>query len=148
VPSRLGNAQIDPVAKTRDPEQTDPGSDLLPTATFADVPRADILCVPGGFGTVAAMEDTEMLDWVRNTRQRCEVGDEHMHRITCSRRSGPVPRLQGSLPEDEERWRAYGQVGGQAVFMVAPTYRNNNGQVKIRIISARMTRRVAGIKRA
>ena len=65
VLSRLGDAKIDLVAKTRDPVPTDAGFDLLPHATFADVPRADILCVPGGFGTVAAMEDAETLDWVR-----------------------------------------------------------------------------------
>jgi cyclohexyl-isocyanide hydratase len=65
VLSRLGNAKIDLVAKTRAPVATDAGFDLLPTATFADVPRADILCVPGGFGTVAAMEDAETLAWVR-----------------------------------------------------------------------------------
>jgi len=59
VLSRLGDAKIDLVAKTRAPVPTDAGFDLLPTATFADVPRADILCVPGGFGTVAAMEDAE-----------------------------------------------------------------------------------------
>lgn len=64
VLSRLGNAKIDLVARTRDPVSTDAGFDLLPTATFADVAHADILCVPGGFGTVAAMEDAETLDWV------------------------------------------------------------------------------------
>lgn len=65
VLSRLGNAKIDLVAKTRDPVPTDAGFDLLPTATFTEVTRADILCVPGGFGTVAAIEDDETLDWVR-----------------------------------------------------------------------------------
>jgi cyclohexyl-isocyanide hydratase len=65
VLSRLGNAKIDLVAKTRAPVPTDAGFDLLPTTTFADVTRADIMCVPGGFGTVAAMEDDETLDWVR-----------------------------------------------------------------------------------
>jgi cyclohexyl-isocyanide hydratase len=65
VLSRLGNAKIDLVGKTLDPVPTDAQFDLLPTATFADVPSADILCVPGGFGTVAAMEDAETLDWVR-----------------------------------------------------------------------------------
>jgi cyclohexyl-isocyanide hydratase len=65
VLSRLGNAKIELVAKTRDPVATDCGFDLLPTATFANVARADILCVPGGFGTVAAMEDAETLGWVR-----------------------------------------------------------------------------------
>jgi cyclohexyl-isocyanide hydratase len=66
VLSRLGNAKIDLVAMTREPVPTDAGFDLLPTATFADVRSADILCVPGGFGTVAVMEDTVTLDWVRN----------------------------------------------------------------------------------
>lgn len=65
VLSRLGDAKIDLVAKTRDPVPTDAGFDLLPTATFADVPQADILCVPGGFGVVPAMEDAETLDWVQ-----------------------------------------------------------------------------------
>ena len=65
VLSWLGNARIDLVARDRAPVATDAGFDLLPTATFAEVNRADILCVPGGFGTVAAMEDAMTLDWVR-----------------------------------------------------------------------------------
>jgi cyclohexyl-isocyanide hydratase len=66
VLSRLGDAKIDLVAKTRDPVPTDAGFDLLPTATFDEVRTANILCVPGGFGTVAMMEDSETLDWVRS----------------------------------------------------------------------------------
>ncbi|UZK68417.1 DJ-1/PfpI family protein [Sphingomonas sp. S1-29] len=66
VLSRLGNTTIDLVAATRDPVATDSGFSLHPTAIFADVPRADILCVPGGFGTTAAMEDAATLDWVRS----------------------------------------------------------------------------------
>jgi len=65
VLSRLGNAKVDLVARTLDPVMTDAQFALVPTATFAQVPRADILCVPGGFGTVAAMEDSETLAWVR-----------------------------------------------------------------------------------
>ncbi len=65
VLSRMGNVTLDLVAKTRDPVRTDAQFDLLPTATFGAVPRTDILCVPGGFGTVAAMEDAETLDWLR-----------------------------------------------------------------------------------
>jgi cyclohexyl-isocyanide hydratase len=70
VLSRLGSAKIDLVAKTRDPVPTDAGFALLPTATFAEVARADLLCVPGGFGTVAAIEDAETLDWVRRVGQQ------------------------------------------------------------------------------
>ncbi len=65
VMSRLGNAKIELVAKTRDPVPTDAGFDLLPTATFDQVRSADIVCVPGGFGTIAVMNDAEALDWVR-----------------------------------------------------------------------------------
>ena len=63
--SRLGNAKIDLVWKTLDPVPTDAGFSIMPTATLDDVQHADILCVPGGFGTVAVMEDADVLDWVR-----------------------------------------------------------------------------------
>lgn len=66
VLSRLGNATIDLVAKTRAPVPTDAGFDLLPTATFADATQPDILCVPGGVGDQAVMEDPELLAWVHH----------------------------------------------------------------------------------
>ncbi len=67
--SRLGNVRLVLVAKTRDPVPTDAQFPLLPGATFAEVPRTDILCIPGGFGTVAAMEDDETLAWVRQVAE-------------------------------------------------------------------------------
>jgi cyclohexyl-isocyanide hydratase len=69
VLSRLGNVRLDLVAKTLEPVSTDAGFALLPTATFADVRKADILCVPGGFGTVAAMQDGETMAWVRQVAE-------------------------------------------------------------------------------
>lgn len=65
VLSRLGDVKLDVVARTLEPVPTDAQFALLPTATFADVPRTDILCVPGGFGTIAAMQDAETLAWLR-----------------------------------------------------------------------------------
>ncbi|MEQ1547830.1 MAG: DJ-1/PfpI family protein [Chakrabartia sp.] len=65
VLSRLGNVKLDLVWKTLDPVPTDAGFSLLPTATFDDIKSADIICVPGGFGTVAVMEDDTVLDWLR-----------------------------------------------------------------------------------
>jgi uncharacterized protein len=41
----------------------------------------------------------------------------------------------------EERWRAYGRIGGVTIIMVAHTYRSESGQEKIRIISARIATR-------
>src|SRR5687767_7057322 len=65
VLSRLGNQTLHLVWKDKEPVPTDAGFSILPTATFADVPAADILCVPGGFGCIDMMEDEEVLAWVR-----------------------------------------------------------------------------------
>ncbi len=65
VLSRLGNARLDLVWKTLDLVPTDAGFSILPTATFADVPHADVLCVPGGFGTNAVIADDAAMAWVR-----------------------------------------------------------------------------------
>jgi cyclohexyl-isocyanide hydratase len=48
--------------KTLDPVMTDGGIALMPTATFADAPATlDVLFVPGGFGTNAAMRDEDIV---------------------------------------------------------------------------------------
>jgi cyclohexyl-isocyanide hydratase len=65
VLSRLGNAHVDFVWKTREPVPTDAGFSILPTATFAEVGETDLLCVPGGIACVDMMEDEEALAWVR-----------------------------------------------------------------------------------
>lgn len=64
--SRLGNAKLDLVWKTLDPVMTDAGFAIVPTATFEDVPRADILCVPGGLGINDVIADDVAIDWVRS----------------------------------------------------------------------------------
>ena len=51
--------------KTLDPVMTDTGIALVPTATFADAPATlDVLFVPGGFGTNAAMRDQEIVTFL------------------------------------------------------------------------------------
>ena len=51
--------------KTLDPVMTDSGVALMPTATFADAPAdLDVLFVPGGFGTVEAMKDAAIIDFL------------------------------------------------------------------------------------
>jgi cyclohexyl-isocyanide hydratase len=51
--------------KTMDPVPTDMGVTVNPTATFANAPNhLDVLFVPGGFGTVDAMQDREILDYL------------------------------------------------------------------------------------
>ncbi|MCR9079431.1 MAG: DJ-1/PfpI family protein [Hyphomonadaceae bacterium] len=65
VLSRLGNVTLNLVWKDTEPVPTDAGFPLLPTATFEEVTRADILCVPGGLGTMEVMQDAQVLDWLR-----------------------------------------------------------------------------------
>ncbi len=63
--SRLPGARLDLVWESRDPVPTDAGFSIVPTATFAEVPRADLLCVPGGMGVAEVTENPTALDWVR-----------------------------------------------------------------------------------
>lgn len=65
VLSRLPGAQVDFVAATPDPVMSDCGLALMPTVTMADAPQYDLLCVPGGFGCSAVMNDAAALDWLR-----------------------------------------------------------------------------------
>jgi cyclohexyl-isocyanide hydratase len=65
VLSRLPDSRVDLAWKSRDPVPTDSGFALLPTATLGEVARADIVCIPGGFGCVDVMQDEEALAWVR-----------------------------------------------------------------------------------
>ncbi len=72
VLSRLGNTTVDLVWKTRDPVSTDSGFPLLPTRTFDEVTHTDILCIPGGFGTVDVMQDEATLSWVRQVAENAD----------------------------------------------------------------------------
>jgi cyclohexyl-isocyanide hydratase len=64
VLGRLPGAEVVFVAKTRDPVVSETKLAMLPTATFADVPQADLLFVPGGFGQIAATADDDTRAWV------------------------------------------------------------------------------------
>lgn len=68
--SRLPGAKVDLVWDSRDPVPTDAGFSILPTATFAEVPKADLICVPGGIGVAKVIDHEPALDWVR------QVGSE------------------------------------------------------------------------
>jgi cyclohexyl-isocyanide hydratase len=65
VLNRLPDSKTHIVARTLDPVPSDCGLSLVPTATFVDCPRLDLICVPGGFGVVKAMTNRETVDFVR-----------------------------------------------------------------------------------
>lgn len=61
----LPGARLQMVAATNQPVLTDSGVKMWAPATFADVPRARVLCVPGGAGQIDLMEDEPTLEWLR-----------------------------------------------------------------------------------
>ncbi|WP_369724047.1 DJ-1/PfpI family protein [Bradyrhizobium sp. LLZ17] len=63
--SSLPGATVHLIWKTLDPVPSDSVLMLTPTMTFADCPQLDVICVPGGFGTDALLNDEETLDFVR-----------------------------------------------------------------------------------
>jgi cyclohexyl-isocyanide hydratase len=64
VLARVPGASLHMIWKTRDPIPTDSGFSIMPNTTFADCPKLDVICVPGGGGQVALMTDPETLDFL------------------------------------------------------------------------------------
>ena len=63
--AKMPGAQTLLLWKTLGPVQAETGLRLLPNATLRDCPQLDVLCVPGGPGVSALMEDEEVLDFLR-----------------------------------------------------------------------------------
>ncbi|MEH2079980.1 MAG: DJ-1/PfpI family protein [Nostoc sp.] len=63
--SGLPHVQIHRIWKTLDPIQTDDGMTIVPDTTFADCPLLDVICVGGGMGQQAVVDDPEVLDFLR-----------------------------------------------------------------------------------
>ena len=59
--SRVPGGTVHLVWKTRDPVAADTGLTMLPDTDFANCPQLDVICVPGGPGVAALMEDAEVL---------------------------------------------------------------------------------------
>lgn len=62
----MPGAEMYLVSKTLDPVTSHAGLSIVPTTTYDTCPRLDILCVPGGPGTVGAMQDRALLDFLRD----------------------------------------------------------------------------------
>lgn len=63
--SRLPEASVYVAASTLDPINSDSGFGILPNTTFDACPQADLLCIPGGFGTAAAIENNALITFVK-----------------------------------------------------------------------------------
>jgi len=67
--SRMRDAETLLLAKTRDPVPAERGLSIVPTATFADCPPLDLVCVPGGVGVNDVLGDAEILGFLRKTAE-------------------------------------------------------------------------------
>ena len=63
--SSLPNVKIHRLWKTLDAIATDDGMRILPDTTFVDCPPLDLICVGGGLGQMAAVNDDETSDFFR-----------------------------------------------------------------------------------
>lgn len=61
------------VAQQRDVISTRSGLSVNPDHAFADCPKPDVLLVPGGKGTRAAMKNDALVDWIRTTAEAAET---------------------------------------------------------------------------
>lgn len=69
VLARMPDARLHFVWKTLGPVADDSGMTFLPTATFDTCQKLDMVCVPGGYGCTAIMQDADALGWLRRTAQ-------------------------------------------------------------------------------
>ncbi len=63
--SAVPNASVHMIWKDLRPVSTDIGITLNPTTTLAECPDLDVICVPGGFGQKALMDDQAVLDFLK-----------------------------------------------------------------------------------
>jgi cyclohexyl-isocyanide hydratase len=66
VLARLPESAMHIVAKSTNPVPSDSGLSLVPTHTFENCPRLDLICIPGGItGVIQAMGDRETIEFVQ-----------------------------------------------------------------------------------
>ena len=63
--SALPGVELHRIWKTLDPVKTDDGLVIVPDTTFATCPPLDVICVGGGLGQQAVVDDLETLEFFR-----------------------------------------------------------------------------------
>ena len=60
----LPNARVHTLGKTTEPVQSEGGLTLVPSTSYADAPKLDVLFVPGGAGQIPMTRDPEVLAYL------------------------------------------------------------------------------------
>jgi putative intracellular protease/amidase len=69
VLARMPGAEVTWLGPEAGPVSTDNGVTLLADAAYEDVPNPDVILVPGGFGTDAALDDERLVGWIRHAHE-------------------------------------------------------------------------------
>ena len=69
VLARLPGAEVRFVASVPGPKRTDVGMTMIADRGLDEVPAPDIIVVPGGPGTLAALEDATAVGWLRRAHE-------------------------------------------------------------------------------
>ena len=73
VLSRLPGVEITFVAAEPGPKRTDTRMlELTADASLAELPRPEVVLVPGGIGTRALLDDEQMLGWIREAHEHSQ----------------------------------------------------------------------------
>jgi len=80
------------VAERLEPILTDTGLRITPEATFADIPRPDVIVIPGGPGSVAAMANQALQTYLRSAAGSRHCGCVGMHWCPAASRNGSARR--------------------------------------------------------
>lgn len=70
--ARTPEVKVHVLWKTLEPVVSDTGLSILPTLTLQDCPALDLICIPGGPGQIALMDDEQILAFVREQGERAK----------------------------------------------------------------------------
>lgn len=70
---RMPGAEVTLLWKSLDPVPSDRGIQIVPTERFDDCDHLDVICVPGGPGQIALMDDEEILAFLRRIAPGCRL---------------------------------------------------------------------------
>jgi cyclohexyl-isocyanide hydratase len=70
--ARTPGVKVHVLWKTLEPVVSDTGLAILPTMTLQDCPALDLICIPGGPGQIALMDDETILAFVREKGEQAK----------------------------------------------------------------------------
>lgn len=127
--ARCPDVEVHLIWKTPDPVRTDRGMTIVPTTTFAECPSLDLVCVPGGPGQIALMDDEEVLSFLRACGKTCTyitsvctgslvlgaAGLLQGYSATCHWAAHDQLALLGAVPVDERVVQDRNRITGAGV---------------------------------